>query len=1428
MHAHTCKVTQLRVMLNLGQSARALVSRRATRYTLPMRRIEAKAADMIGPYIKKRVIPAGMTVTEAARRLGVGRPALSNLLNGKASLSHEMALRLEKTFGADRDELLDRQSGLERQRRRDGDGAVAAGRFVPPFLVIKARDIEAWADRTDARQLLAVLLRTLVHSTGDGLRRVDFPGGDNAQRRGWDGWLEADSATPWIPSGESCWEFGVSGDPRRKAEQDYNQRLSAADRARLTFVFVTPRNWPQKKTWAIKKSTVGDWKAVQALDADDLEQWLEQSIAGQVWFADQLGRPTQGCTPLDRFWEKWRSDCEPAITEMMFTPAVDMHLADFKRWLDMPGDRPLTIAADSAEEAVAFVACLFRHSDIPPETRDRAVVIDRADTMRTLALSTSPFIPIVRRDDVERELGPVCRRFPCIAVRPRNAIAVRPRNAVESLTIEIPLLGYEGFRAALSDMSIHDYDEVARLARESGRSPTILRRRLSPISAINTPQWAQDHEVAQRLIPMILIGAWDKKSEADRHVLSEISGCAYDEVEQRVAELWALDDPPVWCVGQYRGVASKIDALFAVSGSITDSAVDGFLEIARHVLPEADPALTLPEDQRWAASMFDKVRKHSSAVLRSNVGETLVLLAVHGNHLLQSRLGVDVKARVAQLIGRLLSPMRADTLRSHERELPLYAEAAPEMFLDLLEADLKKPNPAVFDLLQPVGPGWLVQPYRIGLLRALDLLAWSPHFLPRVANILARLSEVDIEDNWTPKPLTSLASILHSRLPQTAASLDERIRCMKKMIIRQWPDVGWRLCVMQLRGSMGESNYRPRWRTDAVGFGTGVSNDETREFINTTLEIMMNWCSHNQNTLGDLIDLLNVVPEGDRTRVWELVDQFAGTATDPAKAALYERINRYAFSERGIVSRNVTDAVRSDARAALGKLVARDPVVRHGWKFAKQWVAGVDNYTDGSDDQRYAQTQQERAHRIREDAMAEIWKAQGWKGVTELLANSEAPETIGMYVAVCVDRGHAAADLVSTARSSDAVVPSTLDRFMRGFFGALDESERDAVLLAAANAPGHDDAACARLFTWAPLGERTWCVLDRQPRQVLECYWRDVSVSQRPVTKAELGHLLARLLDAKRPRAAFRASYGSWKDIETALLKRLLNGLARAEDRDPIDYAELSFALDELDKRVDIIRDEMARLEWVFLPALDHSDDNLHGIPNLERIVSEAPRLFAQAVALCSMRNDGGEDPPNWRVNDHDMEISASHAWLSLLRPLHWRPVLDRLPAGVVVCEAAYALLRRLRRIPGTDDDGVVHWEILSAWCAEVRRLCAEHDRIEVGDEHLGQLLSNAPTDRDGTWPCRPVCEVMEGIGSLRLRDGFQNGVYDARGVHVRGMEDGGDQERRLAEKWRSRAERLTFDYPFVSTVLDGIARTYEGEATQKDTQAQARMRMGR
>ena len=44
--------------------------------------------------------PLGLTVTEAAKRLGGTRQALNNLVNGKSGISAEMAVRLSKAFGS--------------------------------------------------------------------------------------------------------------------------------------------------------------------------------------------------------------------------------------------------------------------------------------------------------------------------------------------------------------------------------------------------------------------------------------------------------------------------------------------------------------------------------------------------------------------------------------------------------------------------------------------------------------------------------------------------------------------------------------------------------------------------------------------------------------------------------------------------------------------------------------------------------------------------------------------------------------------------------------------------------------------------------------------------------------------------------------------------------------------------------------------------------------------------------------------------------------------------------------------------------------------------------------------------------------------------------------------------------------------------------
>jgi addiction module HigA family antidote len=84
-----------------------------------------------GDFIKTEIIePSGLTVTAAAEALGVSRPTLSSLLNGKAGLSGDMALRIEKAFGVKMDTLMRMQSAYEIARTRKREKLIRVRRVV--------------------------------------------------------------------------------------------------------------------------------------------------------------------------------------------------------------------------------------------------------------------------------------------------------------------------------------------------------------------------------------------------------------------------------------------------------------------------------------------------------------------------------------------------------------------------------------------------------------------------------------------------------------------------------------------------------------------------------------------------------------------------------------------------------------------------------------------------------------------------------------------------------------------------------------------------------------------------------------------------------------------------------------------------------------------------------------------------------------------------------------------------------------------------------------------------------------------------------------------------------------------------------------------------------------------------------------------------
>ncbi len=85
-----------------------------------------------GELIRTEIIEAlGLNITRAAEILQVRRATLSDLLAGKAALSPEMALRIEKAFGPGMDHLLRMQLAYDVAQTRKLANEISVKRYVP-------------------------------------------------------------------------------------------------------------------------------------------------------------------------------------------------------------------------------------------------------------------------------------------------------------------------------------------------------------------------------------------------------------------------------------------------------------------------------------------------------------------------------------------------------------------------------------------------------------------------------------------------------------------------------------------------------------------------------------------------------------------------------------------------------------------------------------------------------------------------------------------------------------------------------------------------------------------------------------------------------------------------------------------------------------------------------------------------------------------------------------------------------------------------------------------------------------------------------------------------------------------------------------------------------------------------------------------------
>ena len=272
-----------------------------------------------------------------------------------------------------------------------------------------------------------------------------------------------------MPAGTSGWEMGVEKNPQKKAEEDFVKRTKdplGLDRAKTTFVFVTPRKWQKKAEWCRAKEALGVWKEVRVYDSATLEEWLEQSPAVDAWLAGVLGKKPPGLTVLDEYWANLQAMTDPSLKPEVFLASREEQVKELTGWLDGPPGA-MVIEARSPAEAIDFVAAYSRDPSRADLFAARALIVENRDAWRAMAASADGGLLLIPHPSLSIEPEMVAE-----AVRQGHRVLLSssqaPREQVP--TLRLPRAYRHDLEKALKSSGL-DEERASRQRARSGRKP---------------------------------------------------------------------------------------------------------------------------------------------------------------------------------------------------------------------------------------------------------------------------------------------------------------------------------------------------------------------------------------------------------------------------------------------------------------------------------------------------------------------------------------------------------------------------------------------------------------------------------------------------------------------------------------------------------------------------------------------------------------------------------------------------------------------------------------------------------------------------------------------------------------------------------------------------------------------------------------------
>lgn len=1257
-----------------------------------------------------------------------------------------------------------------------------------PIRWVSAEDLVGWANRTDGAVSLSTLLAFLIRATHGTAVRLRFPADEGVRHPGWDGQTDADVASEYVPQGVAGWEIsaqrsGVAG----KAADDYNKRTdnpAPIDPATATYIFVTLQHWPQKDEWAKARKAEGPWQNIRVYDADDLVHWIEQTPAVGLWLATRLGKRPPGTRELDEVWEEWSRATQWPLTEDLVLSDRDQDAAEVLRWLR--GDPSvLSLQATTTDEVVAFFHATLSElpDDLGKAYRARCLVATIAVAARALANAPAPLILLLTEPE------PGLARM--LADRGHYVLQAYDEGPVTSGQVRrLARPSREGIASALTATGIAE-PRAKALARDSARNLAVLRR-LIPEAPGRKPKWAEDSP-PHALLAALLAGGWDENAEADKARLSELADAPYDSVVAALTPYVGQFDSPLQKVGSTWKIMSPSDSWLLLARHLTTADIKRFEAAAHAVLGSADPRFDMDPNERWMAGVRG-IHRDYSGLLRHGIGQVLILLALWGDQVVTVP---DAKRRADAIVGKLLQ--NADERRwwSLSRDFRLLAEASPSAFLSAIEDSLDQNDPPISVLFGHDEGGIFGAEHLSDLMWALESLAWSPDWLPRVTHLLARLDAIDIKSRrYSNGPANSLREIHLLWIPQTFASLDERLRALD--LIRKWEsNAAWKLMLGILPHGHDTStpSPMPRWRDFSIdqvepvtwaliGRGAAAISERLLADVGTS---PARWVLL-LNRIGDLAPgpeaVLDVL-EATESRI---------TGKDD-RAVFWDKLRKVLHHNRQFPNAEwrLPDPVLDRLEAVYDRFAPADPLEQIAWLF-QQAVQLPKPSVEGW------QAEQRDVEAARLEAAQALYAKEGISGVLALSRLSNTPAWLGkaLYDGGLPD-GEVDTLIEAAARSDDSrerdvahglIISAFRDRKKAWAADLIDKAQEEH----------WGDVALMTILRALPVERWTWDRVAAIGGEIETNYWKHAPVFWMSDASADITYALRKLIEVGRARHALAlAGRGDKVPLASDLLVEVLQEAVRQpvegdDDRNEATMFQHYVAeiLGLLDERDDVDRNALIILEWNYLPLLEHS----RRPPKvLLHALSERPALFIQMLsAIFKPAEESGvvdPEPPD---------------------PEHARAVATQ----------AYRLLEIWNRIPGTSDDGTVDGKVLESWITEARTLAKAADREDIADSRIGNMLSASPMGADGAWPAEPVRDALDLFRSKAMIEGFTVGKFNRRGATWL-PHDGGSLERHEAAKYRGWAKAVSYEHPHTAKALDRLAEQYEWVAQRHDEDAERR-----